>query len=426
MYKNKLLLLVLSSVIFVQFTTGQNNTNSPYTRFGYGDISDTNNGEQRALGGVAIGSRSSTSINTVNPASYSSVDTLNFMFDIGSSALISRFSDQKKGINTFNANLEYITMQFKLTKSIGFSAGLLPYSFSGYNFYTNDTTYLKNNQKRDTIPYVKSFLGSGGFSQVYMGLSANLFNHLALGVNAYYLYGTINNYRDLSFASTSGFNSTTQVNKIKANNFRFRFGLQYFNTFDQKHDLTLGLIYEPKIKLNGGFSQITSSVLNDTIDANHPNYTDYGFELPTMYGIGLNYTFDKKLSLGLDYSMQEWKNAEYFGKLDSLSNRSKLALGVEYQPNPRGRKFSDRIRYRAGLNMSDSYFKVEGITQPKNFGITCGLGLPLYNKTSNSISMLNASFEYGKIGTSDKLREDYFKISLNVVFNEHWFMKRKL
>jgi len=426
MYKNKLLLLVLSSIFFAQFTNGQNNTNSPYTRFGYGDISDTNNGEQRALGGVSIGSRSNTSINTVNPASYSSVDSLTFMFDIGSSALISRFSDQSKGATTFNGNLEYITMQFPLSKKMGFSAGLLPYSFSGYNFFSNDTAYLANTNKRDTVPYTKTFIGTGGFSQVYMGISAKLFNHLSLGVNAYYIYGTINNYRDLTFSTTSGYTSTTQANTIKANNFRFRFGLQYFNTFDQKNDLTLGLIYEPKIKLNGGFSQITTGVLNDTIDSSHPNYTAYGFELPTMYGIGLNYTFDKKLSIGFDYSMQEWKNAEYFGKLDSLSNRSKLALGVEYQPNPKGRKFTDHIRYRAGLNMSDSYYKIEGTTPPKNYGISCGLGLPLYNKTTNSISMLNASFEYGKIGNSNMLREDYYKISLNVVFNEHWFFKRKL
>ena len=427
MYKNKLLLLVLASIIFAQFTNGQNNTNSPYTRFGYGDISDTNNGEQRALGGVAIGSRSNTSINTVNPASYSSVDSMTFMFDIGSSALISRFSDKSQGKNTFNANLEYITMQFPLAKWLGFSAGLLPYSFSGYDFYSNDTTYLKTiNNQRDTVPYTNSFIGNGGFSQVYMGLSANVFKHLSVGVNAYYMYGSIYNYRDLTFATSSGYTSTTEANIIRANNFRFRFGLQYYNTFSEKHDVTLGFIYEPKIKLNGGFSQIRTGVLNDTIDANHPNYTDYGFELPSSYGIGLNYTYDKKLSIGIDYSLQEWKNAQFYGKVDSLSNRSKLAVGVEYQPNPRGRHFSDRVRYRAGFNVSDSYYSVNGITPPKNYSITGGLGLPLYNKTTNSISMLNLSLEYGKIGSTDNLREDYLKLTLNIVFNEHWFFKRKL
>lgn len=426
MYKNKILLLVLASLIFAQFANSQNNTNSPYTRFGYGDVSDTNNGEQSAMGGVSIGTRSSSSINTVNPASYSSVDSMTFMFDIGSAALLSHFSESSGSVTKFNANLEYITMQFPLAKWLGFSAGMLPYSYSGYDFYTNDTILMKTNTTAyDSIRSTRSFIGDGGFTQVYTGLSAKLFNHISLGVNAYYMFGNINNYRELSFGSTTTntisstyYPSTAQKNFITANNFRFRFGAQFYNTFSEKHDLTLGLIYEQKTKLNSSYTQINSGVLSDTISTNP------GFELPTMYGIGLYYTYDKRLSIGIDYSMQEWKNAKYFGKTDSLSNRSKLAVGIEYQPNPKGRKFSDRVRYRAGFNLSDSYYNV-GIAQPKNYSITCGLGFPLYNKANNTISMLNTSLEYGKIGSS-ALREDYFKFNLNITFNEHWFFKRKL
>jgi hypothetical protein len=69
---------------------------------------------------------------------------------------------------------------------------------------------------------------------------------------------------------------------------------------------------------------------------------------------------------------------------------------------------------------------VNGVTPPENFEITGGLGLPLYNKTTNSISMLNVSLEYGKIGSTDNLREDYLKLTFNIVFDEHWFFKRKL
>lgn len=428
MYKNKLFLLVLSSIIFVQFSSGQNNTNSPYTRFGYGDISDTNNGEQRAMGGISIGSRSSSSINTVNPASYSAVDSMTFMFDVGSSALISRFSEPGNKVTKSNANLEYITMQFPLAKGMGFSAGVLPYSFSGYNFSTSDTILMKGNSNTyDSIGTTRSFIGSGGFTQVYAGLSTKLFNHFALGVNVYYMFGTVNNLRDLSFSSTTtntvssaNYLSTTQTNVIRANNFRFRFGAQYFNTFNQKHDVTLGVIFEPKKAMNGSFSQKTYSA-GDTASVNVS-----GFDLPTVYGVGLNYCYNKRLTIGVDYSMQEWKKAQFFGKTDSLNNRTKLAVGVEYQPNPKGRYFSDRVRYRAGFNVSDSYYKVDGATQPKNYSVSCGLGLPVYSKATNAISLLNLSFEYGKIGSVSVLRENYYKITVNLTFNEHWFMKRKL
>jgi len=418
MYKNKVLFLVISISLTIQFANSQNNTNSPYTRFGYGDISDNNTGEQRAMGGVSIGSRSQFSINNVNPASYSIVDSTTFMFDIGSSALISRFSDGNKTKATTNANLEYINMQFPLSKTVGFSAGLLPYSFSGYNFYTTGQTTILSNTTPKNLTYTKLNNGSGGFSQVYTGSSVNFFNHLSIGVNAYYMFGNLNNYRSINFSSTN-ITGATQANSIEVKNFRFRYGAQFYNTFEKKHELTLGFIFEQKGKLNGNYSQITTGVTTDTTTN---SFSSSDFDLPMMYGVGLNYTFDKKISVGMDYSMQEWSKAKYFAKTDSLSNRSKLAVGIEYTPNPVGRKFADRIRYRAGFNMSDTYYKIDGLKPNKNFGITFGLGLPL----RNSNTVINATFEYGKIGGVSKLNEDYLKFTFNAIFNEHWFFKRKL
>jgi len=420
MYKNKLLIIAFATLLFIPFAKSQNNTNSPYTRFGYGDISDTNNGEQRAMGGVAIGSREKTSINTVNPASYSVVDSMTFQLDLGLSGLASRLSNKTGGTTKYNANLEYITMQFPLTKWLGFSAGALPYSFVGYNFYSKDTLFVNdviNNTivKRDTSAYTKTFAGVGGFSQVYMGVSAKLFDHISLGINAYYMFGTINNYRDLTYTSKN-YTGTTQYNTLKANSFRFRYGLQAFNTFAEKHDVTLGLIYEQKTKLNGSYVSSTSGVLTDSLPAK------YGFETPTMFGVGLHYTFDKRISVGLDYSLQQWKDAQFAGKIDSLGNRSKLALGFEFIPNPEGKKYFDRVKFRGGINISDAYFRVGDKALPKNFGVSFGLGLPL--RGTNTV--LNASLEYGKIGATSLLREDYFKFTFNINFNERWFFKRKL
>lgn len=432
MFKNKSFLLGFSLLILSQFASSQNNTNSPYTRFGYGELIDANSGEQRAMGGVSFGARSNKYINSLNPASYSAVDSMTFMFDLGSSALISRFSQPTGSKTTFNANLEYISLQFPIYKWLGFSAGVLPYSFSGYDFNQKDTvTTPTSTNVSDTIGYTSSFSGQGGFSQVYGGVSANFFNHISVGINAYYMFGSLNNYRILSFSnSTNATNetqlksitSTTQKNSITANNLRFRYGAQFYNTFADKHDLTLGLIYEQKTKFNGNFSQVKFDSQTDTMSVAGSS----DFELPQTLGAGVFYTFDKKISVGLDYSLQQWAHARYFGQTDSLNNRSKISVGLEYIPNPRARKFADKIHYRAGFNVSDSYYNVNGNIPPKNFGISFGLGLPLYNKATNTVSMLNTTFEYGKIGSSSLLREDYFKFSLNVVFNEHWFFKSKL
>jgi hypothetical protein len=427
MYKNKAFLLMLILVGLTQFGFGQNNTNSPYTRFGFGELVNSYSANQRAMGGVAIGSRSNFNINSVNPASYSAVDTMTFMFDLGVTGLASHFSDPNGSKSAITANLEYITMQFPLAKWLGFSAGMLPYSFLGYNFFSKDSVPIDSNlSTQQHSVFTNSFVGQGGFTQVYTGLSANLFKHIAIGVNAYYMFGTISNNRYEVFSNTSNNINSSQINSITASNFRFRYGLQFYNTFAKKHDVTLGLIYEQKAKLNGDYSSITFGALNDTIDKNHPNYTDYGFELPETYGLGLYYTYDKRISVGVDYSMEKWAETKFYGKTDSLNNRSKIAIGFEYLPNPFGRKYADRITYRVGFNTSSNYFKVNGLIPPDNFGISLGVGLPMYDKVSRAVTMLNASLEYGKIGSNTLLREDYLKLTLNVTFNEHWFFKRKL
>ena len=69
---NKLLITGVLAFISVA-VMAQNNTNSPYTRYGYGDLGDRSFGAGRAMGGVGIGLRSPLQINPLNPASYSSM-----------------------------------------------------------------------------------------------------------------------------------------------------------------------------------------------------------------------------------------------------------------------------------------------------------------------------------------------------------------
>ncbi|NDV47653.1 hypothetical protein D0T49_11405 [Paludibacter sp. 221] len=420
MHKNKVLLIILIAIISIPVATSQNNTNSPYTRFGFGEISDNTSGEQRAMGGVAIGARSKSRINVVNPASYSMSDSLTFMMDLGVSALASRFSDENSNKKTsFNGNLEYLTLQFRLFKGVGISAGILPYSFAGYNFYTSDSIAMPGFEGDDVeqIKYTTRFNGTGGISQVYLGLSADLFNHFSVGANMYYMFGSYDNIRVLNYNNTS-YQSATQTNSITANHLRFRFGVQFYNTFAEKHDVTIGAIYEPKMLLKADAQQTNISHFETVKDLTN------SFDLPQMFGAGLYYKYDNKLSVGVDYTLHQWKDALYFGQRDSLANSSKLALGFEYQPNYRSRKYGERIMYRFGVNTNNPYYKLEGENAGLNFGITFGIGLPL---PSSSRTMLNMTFEYGKVGAyKSKLNEDYFKFTFNFALAETWFFKRKL
>ena len=61
----------------------QSGSNSPYTRYGFGQLSDQHFGNSKAMGGISYGLRNGLQINASNPASYSAVDSLTFIFDAG-------------------------------------------------------------------------------------------------------------------------------------------------------------------------------------------------------------------------------------------------------------------------------------------------------------------------------------------------------
>ena len=420
MHKNKVLLIIIIAIISIQTAISQNNTNSPYTRFGYGQLSDNTSGEQRAMGGVAIGARSPHRINTINPASYSVSDSLTFMFDLGVSAMLTNFSDNELRRNSkFNGNLEYLSMQFRLFKGVGMSAGVQPYSYAGYNFYSTDSVPMPGHSGENTmIKYTDSYVGSGGINQFYVGLSFDLFNHFSLGANMYYMFGNYTNSGS-KVISASGNSPTNYTKAISISDTRFRFGLQYHDIFADKHELTIGAIYEPKVSLNN--AQATSTHTSHIVEIDTLSASD--FDIPQSFGVGLYYKYNNKWSVGVDYSMQQWGDANFYGPKNDLIDSWKLAAGLEYQPNYRGRKFGDRIMYRVGANMSSPYYTIGGQNPEKNLGLSLGIGFPLQ---STSRTMLNMAFEYSKIGPSEKLKEDYFKFTFNFSLAETWFFKRKL
>lgn len=122
MFKNKIFLLGFVLVLLSQVSVGQNNTNSPYIRVL--DMArsviqiQVNKGHGWRCFRFAIQNWNQC----CKSASYSAVDSMTFMFDVGVSALVSRFSETEEKTNKLNANLEYITMQFPLWKKVGFSA----------------------------------------------------------------------------------------------------------------------------------------------------------------------------------------------------------------------------------------------------------------------------------------------------------------
>ena len=230
------------------------------------------------------------------------------------------------------------------------------------------------------------------------------------------MFGNINHYKSILYTQ-SDLNTTLSLQKqsLHVRSFNGRFGIQYHETIGKKHAFVIGAIYEFKSPMQGTFENTMIGI--DTIITASSNV----FELPSLYGGGISYTYDNRLTIAADYTYQEFSKAKYYNTTDTLCNRSKITLGAEYINDTYGRKYVDRILWRIGANYSNSYIKI-GDKQTHDFSITCGIGLPL--RTSKT--MININFEYGNVGTVSLLKEQYFKFGINFSLNEMWFIKAKI
>jgi len=98
--------------------------NSPYTRYGFGQLATMEVGANKGMGGTGIGVRNNSQINMLNPASYAAVDTLTFLLDIGVSLHNTNFAEGNVKMNARNSTFDYLAMQFRLMPRLGMTIGL--------------------------------------------------------------------------------------------------------------------------------------------------------------------------------------------------------------------------------------------------------------------------------------------------------------
>ncbi|MEG1839161.1 MAG: hypothetical protein RR220_07720, partial [Bacteroidaceae bacterium] len=319
-YKQVICGLLLTT--FSGLIEAQNNTNSPYTRYGFGVLSDQSFGNSKGMGGVSLGLRDGSQINVSNPASYTAIDSLTFLFEGGITLQNTNFGDGNTKMNAKNSSFDYIAMQFRLNKHFAMSAGFLPFSNVGYNFGASET-------KADYTEY-NSFTGEGGLNQIFAGVGYKIVENFSIGANVSYLFGDIKHQSKTSFSdgtTNSTINSTTKIEEMSVHNYKLDFGAQYTQYFNEKHSATLGVVYSLKHSLNSDAYKYTGSTVTriDTISN--------GFELPHLFGIGITYMYDKRLTVGFDYSFQKWSKARFYDTYNNLSNRSKYSIGAEYIPS---------------------------------------------------------------------------------------------
>ena len=413
------MLLALILTTLQGMMVAQNNTNSPYTRYGYGQLSEQGPAGSKAMGGVAYATRDKYQVNFANPASYTAVDSLTFIFDGGISLQNTNFSNGTLKKNAKNTSFDYLTMEFRLNRRMAMSLGMLPFSNVGYSLYQ----LQENNTSQDKTAVV-NYTGEGGMHQIYGGLGVKLLKNLSLGANISYLWGDITRTRQQTFTSNSYAYGLTVADYLTLKSYKLDLGVQYTHNFGQKHQLTLGVMLSPGHSMSNDVYSVDQMTQSSTVVSSLKRDTVGTYELPTTLGIGLAYVYDQRLTVAVDGQFQNWSSAAYLSQKDVFSNRTRVGLGVEYVPNHLGRSYLSHVKYRVGAYYSHPYYQIDGKRAFDEYGVTAGFGLPI----PRTRSVLSLSGQYVHTGSKldGFLSENTLRICIGVTFNERWFFKRKV
>ena len=449
-------ILMLAAFCTTQVTAQSSGTYSTYSRFGIGLAADGVTGFNRGMGGVGIALHSSNRINSLNPASYSTIDSLSLIFDVGASFAFGQQSQGGSRVNTRSAAFEYAVMGLRLRPGLGMCVGFMPFTTIKYDFQHISSVGMDRTTASEIDNY-QDFDGDGGTHRAFVGIGWQPFrkmNHpirlLSVGANVNVIWGSYEHNMIQSFvvggSTASTYNTLYQSHTANVFTYKIDLGVQLPVVVNRRNLIRTGFI------VGLGHNTGTNAVLErwtsmgDTTSVVAKNAID----IPYTFGVGATWENKGMLSVSADYRFEKWGDCSipvaYTGTSGSLqyeartgyyTNRHRLNVGAEFYPAVLNRghnaTYLERCRYRIGAFYSSPYMKVaynEGTSTkdgPCEYGISAGVGLPITNRINNR-SIVNVSFQWLRRQPSveNLVTENYFMIHVGVSFNERWFMKYKI
>ncbi len=444
--------------------------NSPYSRYGIGNLYSTTNITNRGMAGISIGYSDQPSANFSNPSVASVYPSVNFL----NPASYSRFYVKKEalgnkaefgrvlldiGLNldnrslretdnpmkfaTSNAYFSYLELGVPIRKDWGFVLGLRPVSRIAYQIEQRSRLYDPNtNQPIDSA--LTEFSGNGGSYLLHTGTGFAIGNFSA-GMNAGYLFGkkdystrrtlindsiaySRSNHQTLSTFGGVYFDGGMQY-RIDLNSQKSKYiQLGVFGNLEKKFKTKTDLIRETYTKFpDGGDYRLDSVYEQNNVRGKivYPGSFGAGFIIESLPDVNhAGWLF------GMDYLTTNWDNYRYNGLMDSVKSNWQFRIGGQIRPSLKQAKYKNFVTYRAGFFFGEDYIYL-GRKLPQ-YGITAGITLPVANlkdatrRFRTQYAVVNLSAEYIRRGNnSNALQENMFRISVGFSLSDLWFTKRK-
>lgn len=438
-------------VVFGLPATGFSQDNSPYSRYGLGDLAPNHNIFTRGMGGISAGVfdylgnlQGMNSNNFANPAALANVT--NTIFDIGAEASFRTLKSLNpvKKFTAANSYFNYLSLAFPIAsekmkkKDInwGLSFGLKPVTRISYKIETNKR--LSSIDSLNTL-----YEGSGGTNLAYAGTAFRI-KGFSIGINAGYMFGNKDYSTRLAFINdTVAYAKSNTQSQTSFGGLFISGGLQYEIVLnkDKKDQL-------PKILRFGLYGNLqqklraTRDNLNETfgydgnglpyrVDSVYDQKNIKGnIDYPSSFTGGFSYQ-DNHWIFGADFETTSWSKYRYYGQADPLQNQWTIRVGGQYYPAKQGasvKKYFNFVRYRAGFYYGPDYIKLNN-SRP-DFAFTIGTGMPLTSLQRinwyGEYVMLNTALEIGGRGNkTNNVKENMVRFSIGVAMNGRWFRKIK-
>lgn len=433
--------------------------NSPYSRYGIGDLVPQTNIITRSMGGISAAYIDNLSVNFNNPASYASFQSFREKKSkkIASGRMVADFGvnvDRRNlqapgNANNFvasNALFSYVQVGMPLRQGWGMGLGIRPISRISYNIYRNERLYDPNSGNNiDSSSTL--FEGDGGSYIANWGTGFNIFQRerkgleekLSVGLNVGYLFGRKDFTSRRSLINDSVLYAQANYETLtNYSNLVFSAGVQYRIPVTSKFAITVGAFGQPGASLNARQDRIretyryNESAGNLRVDSVSDVKDVKGqVQLPASYTLGVllqKFAVPNKEGgwiLAADYTQTRWDNYRFYGQSDSVKNNWSLHLGGQWSPAPKRGYFSN-VAYRFGCVLGPDYIRVGNTLSQLGFTFGLGLPVPISRQAPNQVTFVNMAFEMNRRGNdTNLLRENLFRFSLGFSLSDIWFAKRR-
>jgi hypothetical protein len=430
------------ALLFGTAAKAQVTTQSPYSKFGLGNVKPLVLPQFRAMGGVSTAIFSPTgysNINMQNPASYAGI-TLTTA-DIGASGTIMNLKKDDVSERSFNGSLNHVTLAFPVSRGSALSVGVLPYTELGYEFKNRATLGSAAGSSPEQIDYLYS--GEGGLNKAYLGYGFQIGDHFRLGANAEYIFGNL-----LQTGSSELVKQTDELGNPNVVNARvqsknsiggvaFSYGTQYNIPFNSKTSFTIGYSGTAGSSINSKRSIVASQYTKNPTTGDETPYLDQlsntegsslKMKMPMTHNFGVSLQKYNVWVIGADYRRGKWSDLSIGDVNQQLQDTYGFSAGGQITPDITSiGSYWNRVDYRVGFSYDKTYVQLND-QDIKQSAISFGFGFPLApSPARRSFYKINFTTEIGKRGaiTNSLIQENFINFHLGFTLNDRWFQRFK-